>query len=663
MATTKATEATAAPAPAAGRDDLIREALAGLEAQLHDDAILACEKLLRQNPLCPEAIYLLGLVAYDLDEPLQGIKLIEKAHQLSPNVQEFADALAAIQARIGLIHDSLFHAKIATMLPPHPTVRGLLPDRFGSFFRNLEIGRATLYRDRAQREMDKGAFKKAVANCERQLELTPGDMESLRLLAQNAARCGRTERAIAAFHAVLHSEARQIGDLSGLARALAAGGRHGDGLACHSAAIDEAPDDPALHSHLLADLLRAPEATAHDLAEAHGEWQRRHAAGVARTAPPAALDSDPERPLRVGYLSAAFHESDLMELFEPVLKAHRQNQVKSFCYATGLRLDHVTESLMHYADKWTDINGIDDETLCEILRGDRIDILVDLDGHRDGGRPLFLARHPAPVTVGWLGYAHAPGIAALDHVLTDGTAWPERLPAPATGEGLWRLERAAFAWQAPGLTPEPGPLPAARAGHATFGASCDLALIGPSTAALWGRVLGAVEGARLLLCNRLDLDQAAIDRCLEHFANMGLRDRVDIVNMADNFASPFEFYRHVDLALDPGLEPGTGGVILENARALWMGVPLLVLAGAHHARRLGATLLAAAGHPEWSAESPAELAAIAAGLAADPDRLAALRGGLRDELAAAPISDIAGFTRDLEAAYRAMWRAYLAKLG
>jgi predicted O-linked N-acetylglucosamine transferase (SPINDLY family) len=144
---------------------------------------------------------------------------------------------------------------------------------------------------------------------------------------------------------------------------------------------------------------------------------------------------------------------------------------------------------------------------------------------------------------------------------------------------------------------------------------------------------------------------------------MGLRDQVDIVNMADNFASPFEFYQHVDLALDPGLEPGTGGVILENARALRMGVPLLALAGAHHARRLGASLLAAAGHPEWSAESPAELAGIAAGLAADPNRLAALRGGLRDELAAAPLTDVAGFTRDLEAAYRAMWGAYLAKLG
>jgi predicted O-linked N-acetylglucosamine transferase (SPINDLY family) len=209
------------------------------------------------------------------------------------------------------------------------------------------------------------------------------------------------------------------------------------------------------------------------------------------------------------------------------------------------------------------------------------------------------------------------------------------------------------------VIPDVGALPARQAGHTTFGASCDLSMIGPTTAFHWAGVLDAVEDARLLICNRFDGDQAAIDRCLELFSNMGLRDRIDIVNMADNFATPCEFYGYVDLALDPS----PCGDLVEHCRALWMGVPLITLAGDRHAARLGASLLAAAGHPEWIAESPDSLTAVAAGLAGDLDRLAALRARLRGEVAASPLADVHGFTHSLEETYRSMWQRWCAAGG
>ena len=335
MATTSPlSETPALPATADQIEALIREALRCVEDRWHDEAILACEQALKASPLCPEALYLMGLIAYDLEEPLQGIKLIEKAHELAPGVLEFAEALAALQARIGKVHDALFYAKLATTLQPHPAIAGLLPERFGSFFKNLEFGRTALYRDRAQKEFAKGDFAKAIANCERQSELTPGDTATLRLLARAATEHVQSERAIAAFRAVLHGDEAGPEDLSGLARALAGAGRHDEALACHEAAIDQRPDDPALHSRLLADMVRRPGASARDLAEAQATWQARHGAAVAARPLPADLDRDPERPLRVAYISAAFYANDLIQIFEPVLRAHRRRQVTAYCYTT-----------------------------------------------------------------------------------------------------------------------------------------------------------------------------------------------------------------------------------------------------------------------------------------------------------------------------------------
>ncbi len=465
---------------------------------------------------------------------------------------------------------------------------------------------------------------------------------------------GQATKAVAACHALLHDGEPLPGDLSTLGQALSAAGRHDEAAACHQAAIERAPDQPGLHSRFLADLLGRPGTEAAELARAHGRWQTRHAAGIGPRPRPPGLDADPERRLRVAYLSGAFYANDLMRLFEPVLKAHRRDRVEAYCYADGTRADAVTEGLMRAADKWTDITAVDDETVWEILRGDAVDIVVDLSGHHEGGRPLALARRPAPVAVGWLGYPHPAGGAAADHFLSDGLAWPSDLGEPTTGERVWRLPRAHFAFNPPGLSPPVGPLPAGQAGHITFGASCDLGLIGPGTTALWARALGALPGARLLICNRFDQDQAGIDRCLELFSHLGLRDRVDVVNMADNFRSGFEFYQHVDIALDAA----PNGAVVEACRALWMGVPVIVLAGGHHAARLGASLLNAAGHRDWVAERPDDLAAIALRLGTDREGLAELRARLRDEIEHSALVDVAGFTECLEDAYRAMWRAW-----
>ncbi len=429
-----------------------------LEEEQLDEAILACEAALKRAPDCAEALHLLGLINFDLDEPATAIKLIEAAHQLKPELQEFAEALAALYARLGDVKNALYYAKLGTILAPHPEISGLLPGRFGSFFYNLERGRSDLYSDRAGRELEAGRFDKVIAACETQLGLTPGDQATLRLLAEGCLRSGRIERSISASQALLHGLETRAEDSSRLARALAAAGRHPAAAACHRRALRASPREARLHSLFLADDLRNPDQTREAIDRLHLEWQSRHAAAIEPRAPAPEIEADRERPLRIGYLSCDLHDSDLVRHLEPLLQVHRHTGFEVYCYADGGCSDGVTERLMRLAGKWTDIHLIDDETLWQILRGDRIDIAVDLTGHGPHCRALTMARRPAPVALCGFGYRHAPGLTGIDGFLTDDEAWPETSAGPAAGDGLVRLPEGLFCYVAPSLIPEPATL-------------------------------------------------------------------------------------------------------------------------------------------------------------------------------------------------------------
>ena len=388
--------------------------------------------------------------------------------------------------------------------------------------------------------------------------------------------------------------------------------------------------------------MKDPSCDANAVAAAHANWHDRFAAAIVPREPAANKNWDPDRPLNVGYMFGSLFGHDIVASLEPVLLGHRYGPVRAHCYVEGRRTGIETERLMRVAHRWTDIAGVDDETVWQILRGDDIDIVVDLVGHGDGGRPLMLARRPAPIALGWLGHIFATAGGCIDHILADDEA------LPAAGASIWRLPRTPFAFHPPSIVPA---IEATQTG-VSFGAQLDLSRLGPLLVALWSRILRDVPNARLLLCNARSLDQTCIDRTLEYFSHMGVRDRVDVVNPAVNFRTEFEFYQHIDIALDTVPLNGT----LETFRALWMGVPVITLCGEWPGARTGASLLTAAGRQDWIADTPDSYVERAVKLAADTVGLEAIRGSLRQEVSRSPLVDGPGLTRALEDAYRALWR-------
>ena len=421
-------------------------------------------------------------------------------------------------------------------------------------------------------------------------------------------------------------------------------------------AIELDPSHAAAHSGLLYALLTHDRTTPAEAFAEHVAWGRRHADPVERL--PAlgndhglvdALLPGPRR-LRIGYVSNTFRSSAVMAFIAPVLAAHDHAAVEVICYSDVTVPDDVTAAARRSVDLWRRTATLTDAQLAQRIRDDRIDVLVELTGHLGGGRLLALARRPAPVQVSYLGYQGTTGVSAVDYVLTDDWADPPGAEMLYV-EQPWRLPRPFFCWRLPTDAPPVGPLPQLGNGHVTFGCLNAVAKATPAAVALWGRVLSAVPDSRMVL---MTTQCRATDERLRHgFAAAGVDPtRVRFVGRAHR-AEYMGRYNAIDVALDP--VPFVGHTT--TCDAAWMGCPTVTRAGHCYAHRYGGSVLRAIGLPDLVAESDDAYVRTAVRLATDGPRLSHVRATLRATLAASPIADAVGFTRDLEAAYRQMWEA------
>lgn len=492
---------------------------------------------------------------------------------------------------------------------------------------------------------DLGRMDEAASSYRRALAARPAYPDALNNLGNALKVVGRLDEAIAVYEDALRLHPASADLYGNLAGALTLHGQLPEALANYRRALELRPDLAWIRSNYLLCLNYDPGADDAALFAEHRRWGALHGQSPPGLAPHP-HDRDPERPLRVGYLAADFRASAFACFVEPVLAAHDPSRVQALCY----QLDPVANDA---AGAWRSIRGRTSAEVADLVRADRIDILVDLLGHTRGHSLAVLPYRPAPVQVSWLGYPNTTGLTCVDYRLTDAIADPPGEPVRHTEE-LVRLPAVFCCYRGPPTAPPIAPLPALRNGALTFGSHHNLAKLNPAALELWSRVLTAVPGSRLLVF-RDTLRGSAPERIRDALAARGIgagRIAFHLASARDD--AHLALYGEVDVALDSF--PWSGHTT--TCDALWMGVPVLTLRGARHASRMAASVLTAVGLTQWIAGSGEDLVRRAEQLGRDRDGLARLRGRLRAAMAASPVCDAASFTRSLEDAYRTMWRRW-----
>jgi predicted O-linked N-acetylglucosamine transferase (SPINDLY family) len=492
----------------------------------------------------------------------------------------------------------------------------------------------------------------AVACFRRAIELEPARPEAHNILGHALLVRGRCTEARASLVEALRLRPGYPAAHDNLGRVLKAQGRAAEAVEHHRIAL-AGGGRPETHSNLLYTLNLLPGADPGRVFAEHRGWALRHAVDAGSERDFSTHDFKPSRRLKIGYISADFVNHAVAYFFAPVLESHDRGDFETFCYSDVPVPDETTRRLQTAAGHWRDIAGWGDERVASLVREDRIDILVDLAGHTARNRLLVFARRPAPIQVTWLGYPNTTGLQTMDYRLTDAISDPPGRTEAWHTEKLVRLPEAFCCYGPASDSPEVGPLPALGAGRVTFGCCNNLAKINSPVIELWSRILREAPASRLILESRGLADPETAGRVRREFTDRGVeRERVDFDGEPLSVSRHLARYHSIDIAFDPF--PYNG--VTTTCEALWMGVPVVTLAGEAHVGRVGASLLAQLGASEWVASSPDDYAAIALGLARDPRRLGDLRRGLRERMRHSPLCDAPRFARGLEKALRQMWR-------
>ncbi|WP_103985958.1 glycosyltransferase family 41 protein [Methylobacterium sp. 190mf] len=566
-----------------------------------EDAECLLELLISIDKDNGDAVHLAGLTALRTGRAQHAIDLITIAiYRDSGNATYFADLGLAFQAIGNLVAAGSAFEKALELDPALDDTRA-----------NLAI----VYQDTGRQQDAADCWRDLIAR-------VPGSAEFHNNLGAVLHRLGRTEEAIANLEKALEINPAAAFALCNLA-----------------------------HAQLFAE-----HSSVESFSEKAKTYGRCHADALLRIRP-FANDRNLDRRLRIGFVSADFRDHPVVRFLEPFLHYADRERFDLLAYSNTSREDAVTETLKARFDSWRRIDVLDDEAAANLIEADRTDILIDLAGHSGGNRLMVFARKPAPVQVTWIGLPVTTGLAAIDYRLTDAVYDPIGETEHLHSEVLWRMPGTGTCYRP--FLPAPDvaeTAPVTRNRHVTFGCFNRFEKMTDAAIKAWAAILAAVPNARLKLIVT-DIDDPRTRGPVEaRLATCGLPlDRVDFAPR--NAANRYAMHGSVDIALDAF--PFNGNVTTFDT--LYMGVPVVTLAGPQTISRVGAAILGILGLPDLIARDVDSYVAIACRLASDPDEFLKLRSGLRERLVASPHMDHAGHAREVGLALSEMWRLWCAE--
>ena len=593
----------------------LREAVAGYQA------------CLRANPNHGSAAFNMGLAYAGLGDPTAAAAAFRQTIALEPENPDAHSRLGDVLLRTGNTAEGVEAFRKAVALRPNDP-RAL---------NNLALAVSNA-----------GRPAEALELLDKALALNPDYAEAHNTYALACEALGRKDDATAHYEAAVRLKPDFADAWSNLGTNLTEQGRIDEALAALRKSLEIRPKAPPIHSNLLLTLNYSSTVPPEEVAAEHRRWAEAFAPPTPSAPIPA--DRSPDRRLKIGYVSADFRAHTVAGFIEQLLTHHDRRHFHVTAYANVARPDETTERLRRLADDWRPVIGMPDDQLAEQIRADRIDVLIDLSGHTAGNRLLALARRPAPIQATVFGYPNTTGMAAVDYRITDDVSDPPGMTEGLYAEGLLRLPHLPWVYLPPADAPEVGRLPGLDRTTITFGCLNNAAKISDACLEAWVKLLKEVPHSRLVLL--AGQSQAGAKRLTDRFTAAGVPgDRVQLV-----FRLPrneyYEAHQLFDLALDPF--PYNGGVT--TCDALWMGVPVLAVAGTSYVSRQGAAVLTHAGLGEFVADTPDMLVALARTWSENRDVLADIRAGLRRQVEKSPVADGPGYVRGLEAALRRAWR-------
>ncbi|WP_287636472.1 MULTISPECIES: FkbM family methyltransferase [unclassified Microcystis] len=362
--------------------------------------------------------------------------------------------------------------------------------------------------------------------------------------------------------------------------------------------------------------------------------------------------------LKIGYVSPDFKRHPVGKFIAPIIKHHDRQKFEIYCYGEIRKVDEITEEIQSSCDHWRSTLGLTDAEVIEQIKQDQIDILIDLAGHTEDNRlPIFFSK-PAPIQASYLGYFATTGIPTIDYWITDHHLHPVDTEEK-TSETIWRLPRCYVAYQPSPEALEVNPLPALSSEYITFGCLNNFSKLNPFLLSLWAKILQALPQSRLILKSHYhNLDDTEEKQSVELFLQeQGLNlEQVELIDSPTLAEDYFALYHRIDIHLDTFPYNGC----TTTCDALWMGVPVLTLAGDRKIQRMGNSLLQAIGLGDWIAHSPEEYVNKAITFAQDLEAIASLRTSLRERFQHSELGDIQGLTLALEACFQSLVNSTLA---
>jgi predicted O-linked N-acetylglucosamine transferase (SPINDLY family) len=638
-----------------------------LELGLWDEAKAACNEALRLDPRYAQAWNSLGMIAREQRDIEQAIALYQKALRVNPDLATARNNLANALIELGKYDTAMHQLRTAIRLNPNFSAAhnnlGVAERRSGNLVAAMHRFREAIRLDNnnAEARSNLGSMLLEIERIDEAADLfrsatriDPAIPEAWNGLGMACRHGGRIHEAIGAYERATALKPDYADAYNNLGDAHRQNGDVDRALASFLHALTLRPEFAAARSNYLFTVSHHVLLAPRDQLAAHQQWDHVHGTEGRSHRYPHRPQGDPAKRLRIGYVSPDLCRHAVSYFFAPLLGAHHRDQVEVTCYANVANPDEMTERLRASADHWVSCVGMTDAQLAKRIHDDGIDILVDLAGHTAGHRLGAFCYQPAPIQATYLGYCATTGLATMDYWLTDEVIHPPDTMEQAV-EALVRLPRCWVCYAPPSEAPAVQPRP--EGGGLTFGCFNDRTKVTAAVIGVWSELLRALPHSRMFLKARQYADEATVRWLIQQFGTHGIEESRLRIEPAGSMADYLAAYQEVDMALDPF--PRTGGVT--TADALWMGVPVITLAGQRFIERHGASLVTAVGHPEWVASSIEDYKEKVLALARNPEQRRQLRATQRDRMAASPLLDANDLATHIEAVFRRWWLRYLGK--